>query len=80
MPLHPDDPAARLQALEVGVVALQADMGRRVARVLAGDTSAEALLALAFACSEQAALLLHLAAVMQGRADAPTGPAPPGPR
>lgn len=74
MPLPLDDRTARLQALEVGVVALQADMGRRVARVLAGETSAEALLALAFACSEQAALLLHLAAEMRGRADEPTGP------
>ena len=54
--------ADTLQAIEVGVLALQHEVSRAMRRVADGDRSIDALVSLAFSCSELAALL-HLLAV-----------------
>lgn len=70
MPLHLDDRAARLQALEVGVVALLHDIDRQARGLLAGRRSDAAVLRLVFAVGHVAALLLELSAALRAEAEA----------
>lgn len=59
MPLHPDDHAARLLALEVGVVALLHRLSRELADVRMTRGSDEATLQAEWTATELAALALH---------------------
>ena len=67
MPILPDDPTARLLALEVGALTLQRELAEAVLRVVQGQDGEEAVLDLAFVCSHQAALLVCMAEEMRRR-------------